>query len=199
MFEEIFETREKKIYKNLFEDKFKEEIELSVKKEKGEFYTEYLKGIEERYKSIILKKGNNGDTDYLEREKIIVETNIKNLERWDFSYSSVTAIISAIVVLVTFGIGKIVDGLSNNLKFSFENALKTTADIKTKQQIQNNFNDLSNYISNLVLNSTVIMIITIAISIIFIDLWSNKKRGDCNRKISFYRMCLNVLDKINKN
>lgn len=184
-------------YKKLFEKKFQKEVNLSVEKLDDEFYTEYLKEIEKEYRKRILEKNNNSDTEYLVREKIIIDTNIKNLENSDFSYTSVTAIASSIIVLFTFGIGEILDNVTNSVKSSIDNTLKSITNPKIIKQLNSNFTNYSNNISDLVLNTMVAMIILIAIAITFADQISAYKRKDCNRKIAFNRMCLSILNKIN--
>jgi hypothetical protein len=190
------QKRQRIKYKKLFKKKFQKQVNLSVEKLDDDFYGEYLKEIEKEYRKRILEKSNNGDAEYLIREKIIIDNNIKNLERSDFSYKSVTAIVSSILLLFTFGIGEILDNTTNSVKNSIDNSLKSITDPKIIQQLNSNFINYSNNISDLVLKIVVTMIIAVAISITFVDQISDYKRNKCNRKISFNRMCLDILNKI---
>lgn len=191
----VFTERDKrKKYNDIFEKRFNKETGLSTTKEDPEFFTDYVNKIFDEYKHIITKKRNSNDNDYMKREKIRLEANLKNLETQKFDFSYTLPFITILSTLLTFGIGQSLSFFSDDIKFSIQNVLKTITDTNTIKKFNNVFKDWSYNVGDLVIVYSIVLIVVFGSAIIAMTVISNRKKQKNDRLIAFNRMCLEVLN-----
>lgn len=186
------DKREK--YNDIFEKRFKKNTDLSTTKEEPEFFTDYVNKILDGYKDIITEKRNNNDNNYIKREKIRLEANLKNLERKSFDNQNMISLITIFITVSIFGISYLFNNILDSVKFKIETAIKNLTNQSYIEKFAKIFADTSNGVRKLALVGSIALIVIVFIYIFMQDFINRNNREKNDIDITFNRMCLEVLN-----
>ncbi|MEW9097238.1 MAG: hypothetical protein AB2417_19370 [Clostridiaceae bacterium] len=192
--------RNKNKYMKLFEKRFKSKVNISIEKNDEDFYIDFIHEIREEYKKIIKLRKNNGDNDYIIKEKIRLEANLRILDRSGSNEIYTTLIFSSMLPIVIFGIGKLIDNTNDSTKFIVEKKLASVPNLNSidMNKVVDEFSNYSTAIHDIVMNFTIGSIVYIAIAIIIVKIINMKVNNIHNRNIAFNKMCLEAIKDIEK-
>lgn len=197
---------ERKKYKNIFEKTFKKDLNICIEQEEIEFNLELINRIANEYKYINSKKLDLSDSTYYEKEEIRLETIINQMKRKKYDIGLISKVINAIMPMLTFGVGTLVglgnQAVSNTLSQSqtvqqvSDNGknvelLKDTTE-KINEAVNNYMNNMSYIIEWFIIFFAVLILITFA----FEYLINNHNKRINERKLRFYEICLDTLQKV---
>ncbi len=184
-------------YKNLFDKRFKKEINLSIEKSEDEFYLELIHLIACEYKNIIDKQFKLGNAKYITAEKIRLEVKLNQKEMG--IDESLTDMIKTILPISTFGIGIVVGIFNDSLKMSVNNAIISISEKKLATEFANIYFDFIVNLGEIVIWVIAMLMIITLCTWILSNFLNNKTRKDNNIARGFSMMCLNVLREIEEN
>ncbi len=180
----------------IFEKRFNKKTGISLKKNANDYCHEFLKCIEKEYRLINEEHKNNGDNEYIIREKINVEAFIKNLERENFAPKYLGILIPSSITLLIFGIGKFLENSKGSLIFSINNKLKNISNAALEDSVSEIFKNYINDISRLTWHSILFLISILVAGIIAFEIIEKRYMKKYTREIIFNKMCLDILDRI---
>lgn len=180
----------------IFEKRFNKKTNISLKKNANDYCHELLKCIEKEYRLINEEHKNNGDNEYIIREKINVEAFIKNLEGENFAPKYIGILISSIIPISIFMISKPSENFINSFKFSIESRLKNVSDVMLTDSISKIFDNYTNEMSRLILHHSISLIVLIGFGLLAFEIIENYFKSKLSKQIIFNKMCLDILNKI---
>ncbi|MCR3758448.1 hypothetical protein KYB31_05490 [Clostridium felsineum] len=190
----MFEKNARQKYNYIFEKRFNNKTNVSTTKDNAEFFTDYINRIFEEYKIIIKSKKNNNDNSYIKREKIRLESNIKNLDKQKLDFTHIMSFMTIIISILIFGINQMFVSSSDCVKFYVESALKLQKKVENIKKIDNVFKNWSYNNIYLIERIIIFVIISLGVIVIIIEVrsfYTNKKNIILT---TFNRMCLKVLN-----
>lgn len=192
----MYNKKERNKYKSLFEELFKKTTDLSEEKEEVEFNIELIKLIASKYREINEEKKKLNISNYYNQEEIRLNIVIKQLENRKYDDTIISKSASAIVPIITFGLGILLTLGNEGIRNALSQVVKVEDSVDVIRKNIETIGGYTNDMSNIVIKF--VLVYTIAIAIIFyLEYFINNRYRMINeRKIRFCRTCLEVLKKI---